>query len=264
LKKIELNKDQKIYFASDFHLGAPNHEESRKRELCIIDWLNYVQKDAQVIFFVGDIFDFWYEYKKVIPKGFVRIQGKIAELVDNGIQVYFFLGNHDMWMKKYFTEEIGVLMIKDELQIQIDDKKFYISHGDGLGPGDFGYKFIKKVFRNRICQFLFSCIHPSIGIPVANFFSNRSRSHNKKEDAYSKKENEWLYQFCTEKLKKEHFDYFIFGHRHLPMHLKIQSSSYINLGEWMHYQTYAIFEHDTTRLLEWKDGNCEPFKGIQE
>jgi len=264
LKLLELNSDKKIYFASDFHLGAPNHIESRKREANIIEWLNHIQKDAQVIFLVGDIFDFWYEYRKVVPKGFVRIQAKIAELVDQGIEIYFFLGNHDMWMKSYFSEELGVKMIENELEIKINNKTFYISHGDGLGPGDYGYKFIKKVFRNRVCQFLFSLLHPSLALSIANFFSKRSRSSSgKKDDTFTKKEDEWLYLFCQKKLKSKHFDYFIFGHRHLPMEISINSSKYFNLGEWMNYQTFATFDGEKPILYSWEKDNIETYKGIK-
>ena len=265
MKKIQLNNNKKIYFASDFHLGAPNPNESRKREIQIIEWLNAIQKDAQALFLVGDIFDFWFEYKKVVPKGFVRIQAKIAELTDKGIEVYFFLGNHDMWMKNYFSEEIGVIMIENELQVEINERRFYISHGDGLGPGDYGYKFIKRVFRNPICQFLFSIVHPSLGLSLANYFSHRSRSNTgKKDDNYSKKENEWLYQFCRAQLKKEPFDYFIFGHRHLPMEITMESAVYINLGEWMNFQTFASFDGQRTSLHVWDQGSISEFKGIQD
>lgn len=264
MKLIELNTNKKAYFASDFHLGAPNHDESRKRERRIIEWLSHIQKDAEVVFLVGDIFDFWYEYKKVVPKGFVRIQAKIAEMVDKGIKVYFFLGNHDMWMKKYFSEEIGVIMIENDLEIKINDKSFYISHGDGLGPGDYGYKFIKKVFRNKICQFLFSMVHPSLSLSVAHYFSKRSRSYTGKNDeTFTKKENEWLYQFCAEKLKNKHFDYFIFGHRHLPMEISIEKSQYINLGEWMNFQSFASFNGIKTELSVWNNNCVDDFKGIK-
>ena len=264
MKHIELNSNKKVYFASDFHLGAPNPKESRTREYKVIEWLNYVQKDAQVIFLVGDIFDFWFEYKKVVPKGFVRIQAKIAELVEQGIEVYFFLGNHDMWMKNYFSKELGVKMVENELEVKINNKTFYISHGDGLGPGDYGYKLIKKIFRNRVCQFLFSLLHPSMGLSLANYFSKRSRASSGKEDeSFTKKENEWLYQFCIEKLKDHDIDFFVFGHRHLPMEISINSSKYFNLGEWMNYQTCAEFDGEDQHLFSWENGKIEIFKGIQ-
>ena len=136
-------------------MGAPSLEASREREQQIVDWLDHISKDAQCIFLVGDIFDFWFEYKQVVPKGFIRLQGKIATLSDSGIDIYFFLGNHDMWMKNYFAEELGVTMIPNELELDIDGKILFVAHGDGLGPGDRGYKFVKKVFRNKFCQFLF-------------------------------------------------------------------------------------------------------------
>ena len=264
MKHIILNNNKKAYFASDFHLGAPNKIESRNRESQIIGWLDHIKKDAQVVFLVGDIFDFWYEYRKVIPKGFIRIQGKIAELVDQGIEIYFFLGNHDMWMKNYFTEEIGVQMIENELKIKINDQTFFIAHGDGLGPGDLGYKFIKKVFRNRICQFLFALIHPSFGLSVANYFSKSSRSYTGKSDEkYLEKENEWLYLFCKDYLNKEHMDYFIFGHRHLPMEIGLkEGAKYLNLGEWINFHTYVTYNGEKAYLSAWKEGSSRPFQGI--
>ena len=170
MKHIELNSNKKFISASDFHLGAPNPRESRTREYKVIEWLNYVQKDAQVIFLVGDIFDFWFEYKKVVPKGFVRIQAKIAELIEKGIEVYFFLGNHDMWMKTYFSEELGVKMIENELEVKINNKTFYISHGDGLGPGDYGYKFIKKIFLQPGMSILIFSIASFNGIIISKLF----------------------------------------------------------------------------------------------
>lgn len=265
MKKIKQLTGKKIYFASDFHMGAPSFAASRKRELAIVAWLDRISEDAQCVFLVGDIFDFWFEYKHVVPKGFVRLQGKIAALADAGIEVYFFLGNHDMWMKNYFTKELGVTMITDELELDIDGKKFFTAHGDGLGPGDHGYKFIKKVFRNKFCQFLFSCLHPRIGLSLAQYFSNKSRIHTgTKDDNYEGKESEWLYQFSKEKLTSSQFDYFIFGHRHLPMDIQISKSRYINLGEWMNYATFATYDGENLSLKVWRDGEIEEFKGIQE
>ena len=185
-------------------------------------------------------------------------------VVEKGIDVYFFLGNHDMWMKNYFSEELGVKMIENELEVKINNKTFYISHGDGLGPGDYGYKFIKKIFRNRVCQFLFSLLHPSVALSLANYFSKRSRASSGKEDeSFTNKENEWLYQFCIEKLKEHDIDFFVFGHRHLPMAISINSSKYVNLGEWMNYQTFAEFDGEEQKLFSWKKGKIEIFKGIQ-
>ncbi len=266
MKEIIQLPGKKIYFASDFHLGAPNASTSRERELKIINWLNHIEQDAQAVFLVGDLFDFWFEYQQVIPKGFVRIQGKIAAMVDRGIQVYFFLGNHDMWMKKYFSEELGVIMVSDELEIKIGTQKFYIAHGDGLGPGDLGYKFIKRVFRNKLCQFLFSCLHPKIGLSLAQYFSKKSRVQTGTKDInYTKKEDEWLYQFCKEKNKGESFDYFIFGHRHLPMDITIENDArYLNLGEWINFYTYAEFDGTNLALKVWGQDTELPYQGIKE
>jgi UDP-2,3-diacylglucosamine hydrolase len=265
LEELKLNPGRKIYFASDFHLGAPTAELSRIRELKIIDWLNHIEKDAHTIFLVGDLFDFWFEYKQVIPKGFVRLQGKIAALADRGIKIYFFLGNHDMWMKNYFTEELGVEMISNELELKINGKRFFIAHGDGLGPGDYGYKFIKKVFRNKFCQFLFSFLHPRIGLSMAQYFSNKSRIHTGTKDInYTNKEDEWLYQYCKSKHAKAPIDYFIFGHRHLPMEIAVSASKYLNLGEWMNFSTYAEFDGSILSLKVWSEDGEKAFEGIKE
>ena len=236
--------NKNIYFASDFHLGVPNKEESRKRELLLISWLNSIAEDAEEIYLVGDVFDFWYEYKTVVPKGFVRFQAKIAELCDRGIQVHLFIGNHDMWMFSYFEEELGVKMHREPITREWNGKKFFIGHGDGLGPGDHGYKFIKKVFANPLSIWLFKWLHPDIGVGLANFWSGRSRASNLESDeVYRGDENEWLLQFCKTTLKEGHFDYFIFGHRHLVLDKQVgDNSRYINLGAWFKNPHFAKFD----------------------
>lgn len=243
-----------IYFASDFHLGAPNYEESRKREDRIVRWLNHIESSAKEVYLVGDLFDFWFEYKKAIPKGFVRLQGKIAALTDQGIPVHVFTGNHDMWMFDYLPKELGVQMHREPILREFNGKKFLIGHGDGLGPGDHGYKFIKKVFANKICQWLFARLHPNLGIGMADFWSGKSRDANRGEDEkFLGEENEWLAIYSKEYLQKEHIDYFIFGHRHLPLDLQVgENSRYINLGEWINYNTYGVFDGQTMRLEEFK------------
>ena len=265
MEELNLKPGQKIYFASDFHLGAPTQVLSKSRELKIIEWLNHIEKDAQAIFLVGDLFDFWFEYKQVIPKGFVRLQGKITALTDRGVKIYFFLGNHDMWMKEYFTKELGVEMISDELELKINGSRFFIAHGDGLGPGDYGYKFIKKVFRNKFCQFIFSIIHPHIGLSMAQYFSNKSRIYTGTKDInYTNKNDEWLYQYSKEKLIEVPVDYFIFGHRHLPMDISVSASRYLNLGEWLNFCTYAEFDGSNLSLKVWSDEGEKAFEGIKE
>lgn len=240
----------KIYFASDFHLGAPDYESSRKREDAVVRWLDEIKKDAAEIFLVGDLFDFWFEYKRAVPKGYVRLLGKIAELADSGIKIHLFTGNHDMWMFDYLPKELGVSLYRKPIRRDFQGKKFLIGHGDGLGPGDKGYKFIKKVFANSLSQWLFARLHPNFGIRLANFWSGKSRNINReKDEEFLGEENEWLVIYSKEYLKKEHIDFFIFGHRHLPLDIKLaENSRYINLGEWMNYQTFAVFENGQLEL----------------
>jgi UDP-2,3-diacylglucosamine hydrolase len=247
-------RPDKIYFASDFHLGVPTDSESRKREDKIVRWLDEVSKDATVIFLVGDIFDFWFEYKHAIPKGFVRLQGKIASLVDSGIQVNFYIGNHDMWMFDYFEKELGVTIYRKEQLFTYGNKNLFIGHGDGLGPGDQGYKFIKKVFSNRFFQWCFARFHPNFGIGMANYWSRKSRAKGKEPQYFLGAENEWLVQYCEEYTKTtegQQIDFFIFGHRHLPIDYTLSSGArYINLGDWINHCNYAVFDGETVSLVK--------------
>lgn len=234
----------KVYFASDFHLGVPNKESSRERERQLVNWLDVVSYDAAEIYLVGDLFDFWYEYRTVVPKGFVRFQAKLAELCDKGIQVHVFTGNHDMWMFRYFEEELGVKMHYKTIVRQWNGMKFMIGHGDGLGNGDGGYKILKKVFANPLCIWLFKWIHPDLGIGLANFWSRRSRAANHhKDEVYLGDDREWLLGYCHQVLQTEHFDFFIFGHRHLVLDKPVgQHSRYINLGDWFKNPHYAVWD----------------------
>lgn len=247
---MHIPPDKKIYFLSDFHLGAPDHATSLQREKRIVTFLESIRKDADVIFVLGDMFDFWYEYKKVVPKGFVRILGKLAELTDSGIAIHFFVGNHDMWMSGYFEEELNIRVYHEHQEFEFNGKKFIIGHGDGLGPGDLKYKFLKKVFRNRISKAFFGMLHPSIGIGLANYFSRKSRaSTGNGDEHFLGEENEWLISFAKEELQKQHIDYFVFGHRHLPIEFKLPDNSlYINLGDWIKYFSYAVFDGEELTL----------------
>jgi len=245
--------DKNIYFASDFHLGAPNYTESRRRETHIVSWLNFIEPNCSELFLMGDVFDFWFEYDKVVPKGFVRLQGKLAMMADAGIKIYFFKGNHDMWVRNYFTQEIGMEIISDELIIERGRKKFYLHHGDGLGPGDKKYKFLRKIFRSPFCQWLFARLHPNLGIGIANACSKGSRAAGTKEEVFLGEENEWLAVYAKEQLQKQHFDYFIFGHRHLPLDIHLANNSrYVNIGEWLHYSSYAVFDGAELKLEYYK------------
>jgi len=242
-------KNKKIYFASDFHLGVPTYEKSREREARIVRWLDAIKIDASELYLMGDIFDFWFEYATAVPKGFVRFFGKLAELADAGIKITFFKGNHDMWMFGYLEKELGATIISDELIIERSGKRFYLHHGDGLGPGDAKYKFLKKFFRSRFCQWLFARIHPNLGIGIALKWSQNSRIANGKKESQKGVEQEWLALYAKEILLKEYFDYFIFGHRHLPLAIDLgNNSKYINLGEWVNYNTYAVFDGDSLQL----------------
>lgn len=243
----QIQPGKKIYFASDFHLGVPDAASSLAREKKIVRWLDTIKQDAQVLFLVGDIFDFWFEYRHAIPKGFIRLQGKLAELTDNGLPIYFFTGNHDMWMFDYFTQELDIPVLRHPISIQIDDKKFYIGHGDGLGPKDHVYKILKKVFANKISQWLFARVHPNLGIGLANYWSRKSRINNTKKDEVFKPNEEWLVYYCHDMEKHNHHDYYVFGHRHLPLNIVLNNNSrYVNLGEWVNYCSYA--EYDGTSL----------------
>ena len=254
--KIELREDKKIYFASDFHLGI--HTASKQhgidRENKIIRWLNSIEKDAQAIFLVGDIWDFWFEYTHVIPKGSVRFLGKIASLVDKGIPVYFFTGNHDLWMFHYFQEELSVEVYNKPIELLINDTAFLIGHGDGLGPGDTIYKILKKIFTNGISQWIFKWIHPDIGISLARWWSKSSRIKKIGTDEEFLGEKEYLIQYCKAKETEKHRDFYIFGHRHMPLDIKItKDSRYFNLGEWVHSFTFGAFDGDTFTLKKFND-----------
>lgn len=252
---IEKLPDQKkIFFASDFHLGVPDRLSSLEREKKIVKWLKSIKDKAHSVYILGDIFDFWFEYKTAIPKGFVRLQGKLAEFTDEGIPVIFFTGNHDMWMFDYFPKEFNIPIFREPQLLQVQEKKLLIGHGDGLGPGDNLYKFQKSVFRNPLAQWLFARFHPNFGIGFANYLSRKSRIRNSAKDEVFKNEEEWLYLYCKEIEKSFHHDFYIFGHRHLPLDLSVGNNSrYINLGEWVNYFTYGEFDGQNFKLLKFDE-----------
>ena len=252
---IEIQDGKNIYFSSDNHLGAPNKEDSLVREKRFVKWLDSIKENASAIFLLGDLFDFWFEYNKVVPKGFVRVLGKLAELSDLGIPIYFFVGNHDMWMNGYFEKELNIKVFHKPHEFVINNKKFLIGHGDGLGPGDIGFKRMKKLFKSSIARFLFKWVHPDFGVRIAQYLSTKNKLLSGKEDVVFKgEENEWLAQYCKKILKKENFDFFLFGHRHLPLDIKLsEHSRYINLGDWISYFSYAIFDGTDIELKFQKD-----------
>ena len=233
------------------HFGTPSFEESRKREEHFIAWLNFIKPDASQLFLVGDVFDFWFDYKTVVPKGFVRLFGKIAELSDSGIKIHYFKGNHDMWLDGYFEKELNATVHSDNFEFEQNGKHFFVGHGDGKGPQDYKYKFLKKVFRNSLFIWLFKWIHPDIGMAFAQFSSRSSRyaTGKAKLETFHGNENEWLVSYCNRKLETTHHDYFIFGHRHLALEINLnEKSKYINLGDWLNYNSYAVFDGNELKL----------------
>lgn len=247
---MNIPKGKKIYFASDNHLGAPTAEASRPREQKFVAWLDEIKGDAAAIFLMGDLFDFWFEYKTVVPKGFTRTLGKLAEITDSGIPVHFFVGNHDLWMNGYFQEELGIPVYHKPQEYTFNNKTFLIGHGDGLGPGDTGYKRMKKIFKNPVFKWLFKWLHPDIGVKIAQYLSVKNKLISGDDDAkFLGEDNEWLVQYCKRKLETKHSDYFIFGHRHLPLEIDLnKNSKYVNLGDWIQYYTYGVFDGENLEL----------------
>lgn len=247
---IQLPADKKVYFASDQHFGAPTPQASKEREERFIKWLDHIKQDAHTLFLMGDLFDFWHEWRYVVPKGFVRVLGKIAELKDSGIEIYFFVGNHDLWMKDYFETELYIPVFFEKQYAQINDKKFLLAHGDGLGPGDKGYKIMKKLFTNSLAQWAFRWIHPDIAMKIALYLSQKNKIISGEEDKeFLGEDKEFLILYSKQKLKTESINYFVYGHRHLPMVLPLDKNAYyINLGDWISYFTYGVFSNNKFSL----------------
>ena len=247
---IDLPHLKKIYFASDFHLGVPDATSSLERERKIVSWLESIRKDAHSIYLLGDIFDFWFEYRHVIPKGFIRLQGKLAELRDAGILIHFFTGNHDMWMFDYFPKELGIPVYREPILLRVGNQKLVVGHGDGLGRGETSYKLLKWFFNSKTCQWLFARLHPNLGMSIAKYWSRRSRINNmNREEKFKGEENEYLFVWCREQEQTVHHDFYIFGHRHLSLDLKVgPKSRYINIGEWVHHTTYGVYDGANAEL----------------
>jgi len=239
-----------VFFASDFHLGLDTHETSQQRELRIISWMDSILDKCEQLFLLGDLFDYWFEYDTVVPKGYFRFFAKISEFTARGIPVHVFTGNHDMWLFDYMEKELRVIMYRKVLEIYINDFKFVLGHGDGLGPGDHGYKFIKKVFSSRINQWLYAKIHPDWGIKLMRYFSKKSRDSQEHNNQFLGKEKEWLVQYCESYLNTNKADFFIFGHRHFPIDYTLSNnhSRYINAGDWIDHNSYVEFNGSTIEL----------------
>lgn len=261
----------KIYFASDFHLGIPDHASSLKREKLLVQWLDQVCSDATEIYLMGDVFDFWFEYKTVVPKGFTRLFGKLSDITDRGVPVYLFRGNHDIWAFDYFEKEIGIRLHREAVIREWNGKRFFLAHGDGLGPGDTGYKFLKRVFEFRPNQWLFRWLHPDLGTRLALFFSRRSRYANVARDEKQitsagsiDLSKERLFTFAQDYLKTDPaIAYFIFGHRHVPAILPLnEKSRFVNLGDWITNFSYAVFDGQELQLMTYKSGKPELLSSV--
>ena len=250
---MQIPEGKNIYFASDNHLGAPTQEQSLPREKKFVAWLDDIKQDAAAIFLLGDLFDFWFEYKTVVPKGFTRTLGKLAEISDSGIPIYYFVGNHDLWMNGYFEEELNISVYHKPQEYTLNNKTFFIGHGDGLGPEDKGYKRMKKVFTNPVAKWFFRWLHPDLGVRLAKYLSVKNKLISGEEDIkFLGENNEWLVQYSKKKLKEKHRDYFVFGHRHLPLEIDLENNSkYINLGDWISYFTYGVFDGEAFELKKY-------------
>jgi len=251
---MQLPQGKKVYFASDFHLGIPDRATSLERERRLCAWLDEISADAAALYLVGDLFDTWFEYKNVIPKGFTRFLGKLAELSDKGLPIVAFTGNHDLWMRGYFQEELNIPVHHEPIIEEYNGKKFFIAHGDGLGPGDHGYKVLKKVLRSEVSQWLYRRVHPDTGVGLAGWFSRLGPKHaDTPEKPFLGPEKEWLVQFSLDTLKTQHIDYFIFGHRHIAIDYPLNDKSrYVNLGDWIRYDSYAVFDGGELALKYYK------------
>ena len=252
------SKKTHIYFASDFHLGIPDRLSSLSREKKLVRWLTMVEKDAEAIYLMGDLFDFWFEYKTVVPKGYTRLFSKLAEITEKGTPVHFFRGNHDLWAFNYLNEESGVIIHNASLEVELKGKKFFLAHGDGLGPGDKGYKFLKKVFSSSFHQFLFRWLHPDLGIKLGLYFSRGSRISNmikeERDEKYTLEEKEVLLVFSRDTaVQKPDIDFFVFGHRHIPTNIKVsETARCIILGDWVTHFSYGKFDGETFNIEYFK------------
>lgn len=245
-----MEEKKKIYFASDAHLGSDLFGDPLEREKKLVRWMDSIKSTAKAVYFVGDMFDYWFEYRDVVPKGYVRFISKMAEFVDEGIQVYLFVGNHDIWMFDYFQKEVGAVVIDGVHEVDLYGKKFLISHGDGLGDPSRAFRLLRAIFRNKICQALYKSLHPRLTMPFGYAWSRNSRAkklakkmENDGESRYLGEDKEHLVIFAKEYIKTNDVDFFIFGHRHIELNLMITAKSrVVILGEWLTQFTYGVWD----------------------
>ncbi len=253
---LKTKKGEKVYFISDAHLGLPPQEKSLERERLLVKWLDEIRSDATAIYLLGDIFDYWFEYKKVVPKGFVRFLGKVAEITDSGIPVYFFTGNHDVWVFDYLPTEIGIKVFREPLKTVIGGKKFYLAHGDGLGPSEWSYNVLKSMYTSKILQWLYARIHPNSATGFAHRWSKQSRFSKGNFVGFLGEEKEHLIEHSKKVQAKEHFDFYIYGHRHIPLDWRLdENSRVIYLGDWFVNFTYAVFDGNDVSIKNYPHNN---------
>lgn len=258
---VALSPGKKIYFASDFHLGAPSHTDSLVRERRITEWLESVRHDAQLICLVGDLFDFWFEHKRVVPRGFVRFLGKLGELTDAGIQIIAFPGNHDMWMTDYFERELNIKTYRRPVDLIVTSSidptptSFHIAHGDGLGPDDHLYKLLKIVFESRLAIWAFgTLLHPNLALWLGHSWALHSWQKHEKagQPSYLGEDKEWLVLYAKSQEELLHRNFYVFGHRHIKLDLPIgERSRILILGDWIVYNSYAVFDGQAVQLLDY-------------
>ncbi len=246
---LQLPEGKKLFFASDYHLGEPDYKTSREREKKVVSWLDRCQDQAAGFFLLGDIFDFWFEYHHVVPKGYVRFLGKLAEITDRGIPVFFFTGNHDMWLFDYFSQELNISVFREPQSFTVNNTTIQVGHGDGLGPGQVSYKLLKAVFSNPLCQWLFKWLHPNYGFAVANLWSRKSRNQNGVAQPFISPGDENIFQYCQQIENDTHHDFYVYGHRHLALELPVNHRSvYYNIGEWIQGFTYGVYDGTDFKL----------------
>lgn len=248
--------EKKIYFASDAHLGLSIYEDRKVAERRLTRWMDSIKPSCKALYFVGDMFDYWFEYKYVVPKGFVRFIGKIAEFIDEGIPVYLYTGNHDIWMFGYFQDELGATIREQDTIEEFDGKRFYIGHGDGLGDPSLSFRFLRAFFRNKACQAMYKWIHPDVTMPFGLSWSkfNRKKKQGNEAEQYIGEEREFLVQFAKRHRKENKIDFYIFGHRHILLDLPIEEESrVIILGDWITNFTYAEWNGSTLELKRYTE-----------
>lgn len=246
---------KKVYFLSDAHLGSRAIEHSRMQERRLVNFLESIRHEAEAVYLLGDMFDFWYEFKTVVPKGYTRFLGKLSELTDSGIEVHFFTGNHDLWCGDYLEKECGVTIHREPLTLEIYGKEFYLAHGDGLGDPNASFKVLRTIFHSHTLQRLFSCLHPRWSIDFGLQWAKKSRLKriDNKEPEYMGEDKEYLVLYTKEYLKLHpSINYFIYGHRHIMLDLMLSASARVTiLGDWVNYFSYAVFDGENLFLDEY-------------